>query len=263
MHIISLLTDFGNKDNFAGVMKAAILKINPQAKIVDLSHNVSPQNIFEAAFLLKGSFKYFPKDTVHLVVVDPGVGSKRRKLLVKTKDYYFVAPDNGVLSLALKGEDTKEIIEITNDRYFLKPVSDTFHGRDIFAPVAAYLSLGRRIEDFGKKIKTIKHLSFSHPKRLKNKLIGEIIYVDHFGNLITNITKADFVDFIKDSGFEIRIANYSINKINRSYEEAKKDSPQAIFNSFANLEIFLTEASAKERLILDKGTLIEVALKHG
>jgi len=258
MRFISLLTDFGNKDNFVGVIKGVILKINPQAKIIDLSHNVTPQNIFEAAFLLKSSFKYFPKDTIHLVVVDPGVGSKRRKLLVKTKDYYFVAPDNGVLSPALKGGGPKKIVEITNDRYFLKPVSDTFHGRDVFAPVAAHLSLGKRIGALGRRIETIKHLALPLTRRLKNKLIGKIVYVDHFGNLVTNITRADFADFIKDRGFKIHIANYQINKISRSYEEGEKGRPSAIFDSFDNLEIFLGQASAKERLFPDTDISVEV-----
>lgn len=258
MHIITLLTDFGNKDNFVGVMKGVILKINPQAKIIDLSHNVASQNILEAAFLLQNSFKYFPKNTIHLAVVDPGVGSKRRKLLVKTKDYYFVAPDNGVLSPLLKKEGAREIIEITNDRYFLKPVSCTFHGRDIFAPVAAHLSLGERISVFGKSTETIKHLAFPLARRLKNKLKGEVIYVDRFGNLVTNITSKDFVHFIKEGRFKIRIANYQINKISRSYEEGGGLMPQAIFDSFDNLEIFLRQANAKERLSLDAGMTVEV-----
>jgi len=258
MSVISLLTDFGDKDNFVGVMKGVILKINPRLKIIDLCHNVKPQDILQAAFLLKNSFKYFPKGTVHLVVVDPGVGTKRRKILVKTKDYYFVAPDNGVLDLSLQGENIEKIIEITNDKYFLKPVSNTFHGRDVFAPVAAYLSLGKRIDDFGKRIKGIKHLNLPVPKRVKNILLGEVIYIDHFGNLITNITKDGFKDFLKDSNFKIYIAGRLITKISHSYQEAKKNKPLAIWNSFGNLEISVAGACAKECLSADLKTPIKI-----
>ena len=134
MGVISLITDFGLKDNFVGVMKAVILKINPQAQIVDICHEAKPHDILEAAFLLRSSFKYFPNGSVHLVVVDPGVGSERKKLLVKTKDYFFIAPDNGVLSLALKGQAPLKIIEITNKKYFLKPTSDTFQWQQYFYP---------------------------------------------------------------------------------------------------------------------------------
>jgi len=258
MSIVSILTDFGQRDNFVGVMKAVILKINPKAKIVDLCHNINPQDIQEGAFILKNSFRYFPKGTVHLVVVDPGVGSSRKKVLVKTQDYYFVAPDNGVLSPALCKEVIQGIVEITEEKYFLKPVSDTFHGRDIFAPVAAYLSLGRDIYDFGKRIKGIKPLDLSEPKRFKNKLIGEVIYIDHFGNLITNITKDEFRDFIGDSDFKICVKKHMINKISHSYQEANRNLPLAIFDSFGNLEISLAFLSAAKYLSLGKGTVVEV-----
>jgi S-adenosylmethionine hydrolase len=258
MNIISLLTDFGEQDNFVGVMKGVILKINPQAKIIDLCHNVKPQDINEAAFLLLNSYKYFPKDTVHLVVVDPGVGSKRKRLLVKTKDYLFVGPDNGVLSLALKGEVIQGIVQITNEDFFLKPVSDTFHGRDIFSPVVAYLSLGRRIDDFGKRIKTIKQLSVPEPRKLKNKLIGKVIYIDHFGNLVTNISRQDFIGWIKDSHFKICIASEVIKKISHSYQEGKKFKPLAIFNSFGNLEISVKEDSAQRFFSVNKRMAIKI-----
>lgn len=258
MPIISLLTDFGKEDNFVGVMKAVILNINPRAKIIDLCHQVIPQNIPQAAFLLQNSFKYFPKGTVHVVVVDPGVGSSRRKILVKTENYYFVGPDNGVLSLSLRGEKVRRIINLTNDKYFLKPVSDTFHGRDVFAPVAAHLSLGRAIDDFGKRIKDIKRFSLPEPKRSKNKLQGEVIYIDHFGNLITNITKEAFIDFVKHRGFKIHIAGQEINKISRSYQAGKKGWPLAIFDSFGNLEIAVAQDSAEKVLSIGQGAVIQI-----
>lgn len=258
MGMISLLTDFGLQDNFAGVMKAVILNINPGAKIIDLCHQVKPQGIFEAAFLLKGSFRYFPKGTIHLVVVDPGVGSKRKKILVKTRDSYFIAPDNGVLWPALAEERIQKIIEITNEKYFLKPLSHTFHGRDIFAPVASHLSLGKRVEVFGKGLNSIRQLDLPTPRRLKDKLAGEVIYVDRFGNLITNINQDEFRDFVANSNFKIYIAGRELNKISRSYQEAEKNRPLAIFGSFGNLEISAREANARQFLSADKGTPVQI-----
>lgn len=261
MQCISLLTDFGLQDNFVGVMKAVILKINPRVEIVDLCHQVKPQDIFEAAFLLKGSFRYFPKGTVHLVVVDPGVGSKRKKIVVKTRDYYFVAPDNGVLCPALADEQIQKIIEITNEKYFLKPLSHTFHGRDIFAPVASHLSLGKRIEVFGKRLNSIRQLDLPTARRMKDKLTGEVIYIDRFGNLITNINEDEFRDFVANSNFKIYIAGKELNKISRSYQEAEKNRPLAIFGSFGNLEISVREANARQFLSADKGTPIQIVKK--
>lgn len=262
MGVISLLTDFGNKDNFVGVMKAVILSINPRAQIIDICHNVNPQDILEAGLLLKSSFKYFPRNTVHLVVVDPGVGSKRRPILVRTKDYYFVGPDNGVLNLALKDEVIEAIFELTEDKYFLKPISDTFHGRDIFAPVAAHLSLEKKIEDFGKRIKSIEQLDLPEPKQLKNKLVGQIIYIDRFGNLITNITKDNFEHFVKGHNFKICIADKMITRISHSYLEVKRNQTLAIFGSFGNLEISVAQANAKEYLLVDKATPVEIIKKN-
>lgn len=207
MSLISLITDFGLKDNFVGVMKAVILKINPKAQIVDICHEVKPQDILEAAFLLRGSFRYFPKGSVHLVVVDPGVGSPRKKIIAKTKNYYFIGPDNGVLAFALKDEPPIDIVEITSQRYFLKPTSDTFHGRDVFAPTSAYLSRtldkvrdlsqGEDIRKFGRRIKSIQELSLPKVKVSSlDSFAGEIIYIDRFGNLVSDIDKDTLENFV-------------------------------------------------------------------
>jgi len=241
-----------------GVMKAVILKINPRVRIIDLCHQVRPQDILEAAFLLKGSFRFFPRGTVHLVVVDPGVGSKRKSILVKTKDFYFIAPDNGVLSLALADEPIQKIIEITNEKYFLKPLSPTFHGRDIFAPVAGYLSLGKSMDAFGKRLNAIRKLDLAMPRRMKDKLIGEVIYIDRFGNLITNIHKDQFRDFVANSHFKICIAGKELRKLSRSYQEVGVNKPLAIFSSFGNLEISVREANARKFLSVDKGMPIQI-----
>jgi len=215
MGIIALLTDFGLNDNFVGVMKGVIYHINPEVKIVDLSHQIESHNIHEAAFLLKSSYPYFPEGTVFLIVVDPGVGSERKSVIVETEKYLFVAPDNGVLSFLME-RDMKRIIQITNEEYFLKPVSRTFHGRDIFAPVAAYLSKGEKVEKFGSQTRKIEKLTFPEPQVKNNRLVGEVIYVDRFGNPITNINQNTFLQFIKGKKFRIVIGKAKISKISSS-----------------------------------------------
>lgn len=258
MSIISLLTDFGLEDNFVAVMKAVILKINPQAQIIDICHGIKPQGILEAAFLLKSSFKYFPSDTVHLVVVDPAVGSRRKRLLVKTEDYFFIGPDNGVLSLTLKELRPLKIIEITNKRYFLKPVSDTFHGRDIFAPVSAYVSKGEDVQRFGKKIKTFKTMSLPPLRITKRELVGEVIHIDHFGNLISNIDKDALENFIKNKRFKICIKDNTIDKLSHSYCQGQYLKPVALIDSFNYLEIAINCDSASDYLEVDKGEKIKI-----
>jgi len=260
MNVIGLLTDFGLNDNFVGVMKGVIYRINPQAKIVDLCHEIESHNIHDGAFLLKSSYPYFPEGTVFLIVIDPGVGSERKSVIVKTEKYIFVAPDNGVLSF-LTERDIKRIIQITNEEYFLKPVSHTFHGRDIFAPVAAHLSRGEKVEKFGTAIKEIKKLKFPSPQVKNNRLMGEVMYVDHFGNLITNINQDTFLRFIEDKKFQIVIGKVEISKISSSYQEGGKGLPIAIFGSFDNLEISLYRDDASQRLNLNKGSKIYIEKK--
>lgn len=257
MKIIALLTDFGLSDNFVGVMKGVIYRINPEAKIVDLCHQIESHNIHEAAFLLKKSYPYFSEGTVFVVVVDPGVGGERKPIIVKTEKYLFVAPDNGVLSFLVE-RDIKKIIHITNEEYFLKPVSRTFHGRDIFAPVAAYLSEGERIENFGSAIKDMERIELPAPGVEKNRLLGEIISVDRFGNLITNINRDVFLQFIERKKFRIVIGETRISKISSSYQEGKEGSPIAIFDSFDNLEISLYRSDASRSLNLNKGSKIYI-----
>jgi len=258
MSIISLITDFGLSDNFVGVMKAVILGINPRVQIVDICHKVKPQYIAEAAFLLKGSFRYFPYGTIHLVVVDPKVGSKRKIIIAKTKDYYFIAPDNGVLWPTLKDGSPIEIVEVINNRYFLKPTSSTFHGRDIFAPIAAYVSKEKNIAKFGKRIRTIKELILPHVKIAPKILTGEIIYIDHFGNLISNIDKNMLYNFIRNKNFKISIKNKTIDKVSSNYAAACNLKPLALINSFNCLEIAINGGSAKDYFAVGKGTKIKI-----
>ena len=271
--IITLLTDFGLDDNFVGVVKGVILAINPDAKIVDVSHNITPGDILQAAFLLESSYRYFPRGTVHLVVVDPGVGSERKAIIVKTRKYYFVGPDNGVLSLALKREGKIiDIVSITNQRFFLKPVSSTFHGRDIFAPVAAYLSRGTNITEFGvSQSRTYVHLEFPQPEIILTKvraktggkvkaLRGQIVYIDRFGNLVTNLQENVFQRFTEGGNFRIGLKDEIINKISRSYLQTQRDKPLAIFGSFGTLEISINRGSARDYFGVRRGQRVSVFL---
>lgn len=247
MGIVSIITDFGLDDNYVGVMKAVMLNINPQLEIVDICHNIAAQNVIQAAFLFKNSFRYFPAGTIHLAVVDPGVGSKARKaIIVKTDEYFFVGPDNGVLSPALGQTKIKRIVEIKNRKYFLEPASKTFHARDIFAPVAGFLSKKERLENFGPAINDFKRLDLPQITAKKKELKGAIIYIDRFGNLISNIEKRSFYDFVANDKFKIRFKKKIISdKVNNAYCESKKGGVLSIFGSFDTLEIAVNQGSAK------------------
>src|SRR6266513_2460018 len=190
--IVTLTTDFGLNDHFVGTMKGVILKIVPNAEIVDICHSVQAFDILDGALALAQAYFYFPPRTVHLVIVDPGVGSARRPIVASSEEYNFVAPDNGVLSLMYAREERLSVRHITSDHYFLQPLSNTFHGRDIFAPVAAYLAKGVVDEKFGEEITDFVRFNAPKPKAVDaNTLRGVVLKVDRFGNLVTNITPAD------------------------------------------------------------------------
>ena len=193
--IITLTTDFGTADNYVGCIKGVILSINPNVNIVDISHEIKPYDITGCCYFLSSFYKYYPPNTINVVVVDPGVGSSRKPLLIRADDYYFIGPDNGVFSTVLENSSHTEIYHLTNSDFFAKFVSNTFHGRDIFAPVSAYLSLNTKITEFGEKIENINLIDYDKPKVSDRQIVGKIIYEARFGNLITNI-KED-LDFVK------------------------------------------------------------------
>jgi S-adenosylmethionine hydrolase len=242
--IITLLTDFSEKDGYPASMKGVILSINPNVKIVDITHEIPSHDIKEAAFVLKSTYNYFPRGTIHIAIVDPEVGSKRKPILVETENYYFICPDNGILSYVLLEEKIRKIIWINNKQYFLKKISNTFHGRDIFAPVGAYLSKGIKVEKFGKKINKIVKFNIKYPKEKNNYLIGDVIHIDKFGNIITNITREKFYAFTKNKEFEIKINRKIIRKISNSYKDVQKGELLAIFGSSEFLEISIREGNA-------------------
>lgn len=244
---VALFTDFGLKDNFTGVLKAVLLKINNKVKLLDVSHEIPSHDIEQAAFVLYISFSYFPKGTVFLAVVDPGVGSSRRPIAIKTQNYYFVGPDNGVLIPAAEKDGIEKTVLLENKKYFLKDISSVFHARDIFAPVAAHLSRGISINKFGTSIKSVKRIKFISPQISEKKIEARIMYIDKFGNLYTNITNTQFSYFLKrNKKFSAMLNKKRINKIYPYYAAAEDKEPFFINGSWGFLEIALKNKNAKD-----------------
>ncbi|MFQ6082833.1 MAG: S-adenosyl-l-methionine hydroxide adenosyltransferase family protein [Candidatus Aminicenantia bacterium] len=263
--IIVLMTDFGEDDFFVGSIKGVILKINPRVKIVDLTHRIPSFNIRAADFILSACYRYYPSKTIFVVVVDPGVGSSRKILLVKTKDYYFIAPDNGVLTSVLEVNPPQEIIALTNSKYFLSKITSTFHGRDIISPVAGWLSKGIPLQEFGSKVSDYLKLDIHLPKIMNGKEIEcEVVYIDKFGNLITNISQkmiAKDLDLIKSQKISLWIKNKEITtSFRKSYFQGKKDEVFLIYGSLGYLEIVLNQASAAERLNISMGEKFRIRI---
>lgn len=234
--LITLTTDFGHKDPFVGIMKGVIFGINPKANIIDLSHGIPPQDVLAGALVLRYAAPVFPRGTIHMAVVDPGVGGKRRPLLIESEGSFFIGPDNGILSLALEGKKVGRIINLSNELYHLKPASATFHGRDIFAPVAAYLSLGLPPQDFGEAVSDFVRLAWPQPAKTKGVLVGEVIYVDGFGNLITNIQDRDLSAFQPDN-LTFSVAGVIVRGLVSHYSGSENRDYAAVINSWGLLEI--------------------------
>lgn len=252
MHIITLTTDFGTSDWFVGTMRGVVLGINPRAAIVDLTHEIPPGDIRAGAFALTAGCRYFPKGTVHVAVIDPGVGSQRRAIAVQTTNYLFVGPDNGVLSWALAREKIKAIRQLENPKYFLKTISRTFHGRDIFAPVAAHLSRGQSLKSLGRELKDFVRLPWPKPTKQRSEIRSEIVYIDRFGNAITNIA-AKLVSGRRKATCEAignRKARYALAPF---YGAAPTGFPVAVIGSSGFLEIAVNGGSAAHRFGLKIG----------
>ena len=256
--IITLITDFGTRDGYVGAMKGVILKINPQVRLVDITHEVSPQDIFEAGFILKNSYRYFPDGSIHLAVVDPGVGSKRRAILVEAGDHFFIGPDNGVFTFIYESERIKKVVELTNKRYFLPHISNTFHGRDIFAPAAAYLSKGIPFEDFGGICNDVVRFDIPEPETERGIIKGVVLHVDRFGNLISNIPEVLFGELVGRRMHEISIGGEVLGDIKGSYSEVEEEQALALFGSSGYLEISVRGQDAREKLKLNKGSEVKV-----
>jgi S-adenosyl-L-methionine hydrolase (adenosine-forming) len=259
--LITLLTDFGDRDAFVASMKGVILTINPQATLVDISHQVPPHSIEEAAYLLKSCYRYFPDGTVHVAVVDPGVGSARRPLIAKSEHYFFLAPDNGLLTPILAEARRMEVREIENANYRLTALGHTFDGRDLFAPAAAWLTKGEPVSSFGRVIDHPVMRSITDPVWQGQSLVGQIEYVDRFGNLISNVTVKHLQEFLAGVGRQhpiIYIGTYTIHGVVASYSEGRSDIPSALINSCGKLEIFLDRNHAAQRLQIGVGEEIRL-----
>jgi S-adenosyl-L-methionine hydrolase (adenosine-forming) len=248
--VITLTTDFGLSDPYAGVMKGVILGINPRAIIVDFTHQIEPQNILQAGLVVKNSYPYFSKGTIHVLVVDPGVGTERRIVSIQTDDQIFLAPDNGVLTVILEDLQKCRAYEISDTRFFLNKVSNTFHGRDIFAPVAGHLSAGRGLHEMGQPIhvQNLVQLAVSKPSLDGHLTIsGSIVSIDHFGNLITNIDQ-NFFDhtYSEDvrNRLRFRIKDKIIQGISLNYQSVKIKKPLVLFDSNGFLEISVNSGNA-------------------
>ena len=259
--VVTLLTDFGARDHFVASMKGVILGINSQARLVDLSHSVTPHSIEEAAFLLNSCYHYFPDGTVHMVVVDPGVGSSRRGLVVTTSRFFFIAPDNGVLSYIYQNELSVEVRQIENRQFRLDSDGATFEGRDLFAPSAAWLTRGQVPGSYGRLVTDYERISLPQPEVRKGILQGRVAYVDHFGNLITNISPSDIKalqEISKKTDITIRVGNASISGLKTHYEQGSSESPAALVNSNGQIEVFLKIRKASEHLGVTIGDAVEI-----
>ena len=257
--IITLTTDFGDSDYYVGAMKGVILSIHPQAEIIDITHEVSPWEIVEGAFVLDQASRWFPRKTVHVVVVDPGVGTARRPILVEAGGQYFLAPDNGVLTMVVSRGPHKARV-ITAAKYFLKPVSQTFHGRDIFAPCAAHLALGARPAQFGKLIVDHLRLNLGKPSRTgKRTWTGAILKIDRFGNLITNFHIDDFSEHLKRP-FEMAVGLEKITQVSASYGARTPGELFLIAGSSGYLEVSANQASAAKKLGCGAGAPAELTV---
>lgn len=253
--VIALLTDFGTRDHFVAAMKGTILSINPAATIIDISHEIPPFDITAATFILNACWRDFPPETIFVSVIDPGVGSSRSPILAVSENKYFIAPDNGIISFAVAGNAA--VFEISNEKYFRHPVSGTFHGRDIFAPVAAHLSIGAKPQDFGPRVADFQRIVFPSPQESSDtEIYGEIIYFDHFGNIITN-----FPNSLIARGKAVEIGDTVAGDKRRFYAESTAEDLFIIAGSSGFIEISMNRKSARDFLCARRGQKLKLILK--
>jgi S-adenosylmethionine hydrolase len=254
--LITLTTDFGLVDPFVGILKGVIASRAPGVVTIDITHGIPPQDVLAGALVLRHAVPFFPPGTVHLAVVDPGVGSARRALCVETDTALLVAPDNGLLSLVAPAPAVRRIVELTEERFFLTPRSTTFHGRDVFAPVAAAVATGTDLDDLGPRRPDLQRLAVPEPTRRGSAFHGQIIYVDRFGNLVTNLPGRTF----PPGPVSISIGQVRIRGVSPSYAAVARDTPVAVVNSWDLLEIAVRDGSARERFGVGVGEPVIVEI---
>lgn len=256
--VIALLTDFGGRDHYAGAMKGVALGICPDATLVDISHEVPAHDVLAAALELSAAYRYFPSGTIFLVVVDPGVGSWRRGLAAEAGDYRFVAPDNGVLSIVFDEHPPRRVVELTERRYARPSVSRTFEGRDRFAPAAAWLAKGIELTALGRPAGAVCRLEVPQPRETASGLEGEVVRVDRFGNLITNIDRRTFEKLAAADRLSIRVGAHQVSTVVSTYADASPGELCALVGSTEHLEIAASGANAAVAIGAGRGTTVYV-----
>jgi len=252
--VITLTTDFGTRDGYAAQMKGVMLSINPHVRLIDATHAVEPFSVQHGALVLKGLSRYFPPGTIHVAVVDPGVGSVRRGLALRCRGQIYIGPDNGLFSMVLSGCGQKEIRQITNPDYMLTDPHPTFHGRDVFAPVAANISAGKSLEAVGPQVQDPVELPVLSVERSDDGIQGEIIYVDRFGNLTSNIGAEMLTKQVKT----VSVGDAKISGLKRFFQEVPKGAPVALVNSFGFLEIAVNQGNAADALGISTGSRVRI-----
>ncbi|MBZ5722614.1 MAG: SAM-dependent chlorinase/fluorinase [Acidobacteriia bacterium] len=262
--IITLTTDFGLSDHFVGTIKGVILAIAGDAEIIDICHSVQPFDVLDGALTIAQAYSYFPSGTVHMVVVDPGVGTARRPIVASSEQHYFVAPDNGVLSLIYAREERMYVRHVTSQHYFMQPISNTFHARDIFAPVAAWIAKGIDTEKFGEKVDDFVRFNAPKPKPVNgHTLRGVVLKVDRFGNLVTNITPQDAPMLFQSepAAFKILVGKYEITEVKATYALGAPGEVFGVLGSMGFLEIAANRGSAAQVIGVGKGTDVSIVLE--
>lgn len=253
--VVTLLTDFGSADPYVGIVKGVILGINPRARLVDVTHGIPPQDVRRAALALATAYPFFPRGTVHLAVVDPGVGGDRHPLAVHADGHYFVGPDNGVLSFALERPDAVAVAP-TDPAYHRPTVSRTFHARDVFAPVAAHCSRGVPLERLGPRVEDPVRLAWSRPRRQGDRIVGVVVLADHFGNLLTSITARDLP--AGPGACRLEIGGRVVDGLAGTYSERPRGHLGALIDSSGRVEIFVRDGSARDRLRVGPGAPVSL-----
>ncbi len=256
--LIALLSDFGTRDHYAGAMKGVVLSVCPDATLVDIGHDVPPHDVLAGALELAACYRYFPTGTVFLVVVDPGVGSARRGIAAEAGDYRFVAPDNGVLTAVFRETSPRKVVELTERKYARPTVSRTFEGRDRFAPAAGWLAKGVGLTTLGRGVVDFLLIDIPTAQLEVEQVRGEVLRVDRFGNLVTNIDRRMFDRFAQSSAIAIRVDGREVGRLVNTYAEAEPGELCALFGSTDHLEISVSAGSAAERLGLGRGAVITV-----
>jgi S-adenosylmethionine hydrolase len=256
--IITLTTDFGTNDHLVGTLKGVILKINPEATLVDITHNVTPFDLLDGALSIGSAYKYFPPRTIHVVIVDPGVGTDRRPLLVTAENQYFVAPDNGVLSVVYEREKANLVVRhVTAEHYYLQPVSKTFHGRDIFAPVAAWLAKGWQTASIGEEITDYKMFALPKPRQENGVTKGIVMRVDNFGNLLTNFRAEDLPSEALEKGeVKLQVGPHAVTRLVDTFARGNAGEAVAFVGSSGYVEIGVNKGNAAKTLALGRGAAV-------